>query len=591
MMKPVITQSAEKNFRELEMCLDRYFRAQVLPVMKQVKTDLSFRQQEETSRYMDSASARLMEMNNTPGIENIRMDTVLHHTGEWNSKTAEDYLEMCREQLQHSEHLEKDLSLLASMWRRQVIDLIGREQYDAKSQALGRDLADAYVCYRMDSQMVRYLVEEKTPKHSMDYIMSKGMGESLLGLLSCGTGHSPMENYILEEAEKAYAPTALERGAGKALGFGTDVMTTFGFGSWASVGRMAACEVLMEGARSLSEKSSTEEREVSVEEYISTGVFGAKDNVLGRWQKEGPRMSADGSRTAQELNEAMDGRLQLLSPEFLERWALVPDYHAMGEKKPEEPEISIPFLPGYDPNHPERYAAMEKAASASVREDQEEQQQIEQMEYKNGDIVLDEEVASLPQQQADGWGGMLSSLGLGDLGTVGRNMGYVISMLPDVMVGLFTGRTRSLDLKDNMLPLASVLVGLFVRNPLLKTLLIGMGGLNLLNKAGHEVVEGKRMADGVIRPGVREFRHYEDQELDPRMKDPEIKGNALFAVVDGVPSTIHLPPQTVAAWQAGALPINTLANAVLAKSDEMSRMARENYEERESRDNGVSRGL
>ena len=34
------------------------------------------------------------------------------------------------------------------------------------------------------------------------------------------------------------------------------------------------------------------------------------------------------------------------------------------------------------------------------------------------------------------------------------------------------------DLEDNMLPIASIVAGMFVRNPLLKMLLIGLGGMN-----------------------------------------------------------------------------------------------------------------
>ena len=62
-------------------------------------------------------------------------------------------------------------------------------------------------------------------------------------------------------------------------------------------------------------------------------------------------------------------------------------------------------------------------------------------------------------------------------------------MLPDMLVGLFTGKTKSINLKDNMMPIASIVTGMFVKNPILKMILIGMGGLNLLNKAGHETLD------------------------------------------------------------------------------------------------------
>ena len=42
------------------------------------------------------------------------------------------------------------------------------------------------------------------------------------------------------------------------------------------------------------------------------------------------------------------------------------------------------------------------------------------------------------------------------MGEISKNLGYVLAMLPDILVGMFTGRTKSLDLGDNVLPIASI---------------------------------------------------------------------------------------------------------------------------------------
>ena len=52
-------------------------------------------------------------------------------TGEWNSKTAEDYVEMCRERIAGNEDIASDLTLLAGEWRNAVVAEIGRERYDS----------------------------------------------------------------------------------------------------------------------------------------------------------------------------------------------------------------------------------------------------------------------------------------------------------------------------------------------------------------------------------------------------------------------------------------------------------------------------
>ena len=43
----------------------------------------------------------------------------------------------------------------------------------------------------------------------------------------------------------------------------------------------------------------------------------------------------------------------------------------------------------------------------------------------------------------DGWSGLLNNIGLDGIGDVTHNLGYVISMLPDVLLGLFTGKTET----------------------------------------------------------------------------------------------------------------------------------------------------
>lgn len=165
----------------------------------------------------------------------------------------------------------------------------------------------------------------------------------------------------------------------------------------------------------------------------------------------------------------------------------------------------------------------------------------------------------------------MSDLGFSGLGDIGKNLGYVIAMLPDILVGTMTGRTQSLHLRDNLIPIASIVAGMFIRNPLLKMVLIGMGGMNLLNKAGHESI------DRGNNPEVVRFKRYEDEELNPRITSPVINGSCLVANIDRTPCSITLPDNVVAAYQSGALPMNTLANAVLARHDANSRLASENY--------------
>ena len=157
-------------------------------------------------------------------------------------------------------------------------------------------------------------------------------------------------------------------------------------------------------------------------------------------------------------------------------------------------------------------------------------------------------------------------------------------MLPDVLVGLFTGKTKSLNMDNSLLPLASIVAGMFVKNPILKMLLMGMGGANLLNKAGHEVL-GRKQQEG-IAPTVEgsgaprvQNRQYPDAPLKPRISNPMLQGRCLVANIDHVPCTIQLPDSVIGAHQSGALPLNTLANAILAKNDQLRNLAAVQFEE------------
>ena len=205
-------------------------------------------------------------------------------------------------------------------------------------------------------------------------------------------------------------------------------------------------------------------------------------------------------------------------------------------------------------------------------------------EKQNETVTTTTQPQEIQQEQAQqtnqgGWTGLLSSFGLNELSDIGNNLGFVLAMLPDMLIGAFTGKSKSLGLKDNLMPLASIVAGMFVRNPIMKMVLIGMGGLNLVNKAGHEAIDDHRgQSQGAGSSMRANYKVYQDEELNARIIQPQIKGNCLIATIDKVPCTIALPDKVVDAYNQGALPLNTLANAVLAKNDQMRQLASENYE-------------
>ena len=92
----------------------------------------------------------------------------------------------------------------------------------------------------------------------------------------------------------------------------------------------------------------------------------------------------------------------------------------------------------------------------------------------------------------------------------------------------------------------------------------------LANK--RESNDGNAVSYGNTTAQAVQYKSYPDEPLNPRIANPVLQGNCLLATIDRVPYTIQLPEHVVGAYQAGALPLNTLAYAVLAKSDQMRQM-------------------
>lgn len=185
--------------------------------------------------------------------------------------------------------------------------------------------------------------------------------------------------------------------------------------------------------------------------------------------------------------------------------------------------------------------------------------------------------ASNAAEQNAGWGNALEQLGLNGFSDVTKNLGYVLAMLPDMIIGMFTGKTPNLKLQDNLMPLAAIVGGMFVKNPLLKMLLMGFGGANILNKAGHAAIE-----EGLNKSNnkaVTIYKSYENESLNPRIQNPAMKGCSMIATIDGVPCVVNISEAAADAYAKGAIPINTLANAVLRKYDESHALVSQKYEQ------------
>ena len=175
--------------------------------------------------------------------------------------------------------------------------------------------------------------------------------------------------------------------------------------------------------------------------------------------------------------------------------------------------------------------------------------------------------------QTSGWGKYLDNAELNGFSDVTKNLGYVFAMLPDMLIGMFTGKSSSFTIGNNILPLAAIAAGMFGHNPLLKLMLMGFGGVNLLNNAGHEAL-------GSSSPKItpRNYKQYADEPLNPRLNNVFMRGRSLIADIDNRPVVINISDTAVDAYEKKAIPLNTLANAILRKYDENRSMASNTYD-------------
>ena len=485
------------------------FEQRVAPVMDRVRDELSRRQSDELRRHMRSPAFILAGGAGPDGgaaSQAASLDT-LNLTGEWNSKTVEDYVRMVKKEL-------------------------GKEGIEITPE--------------IEAMMLDRMVDEHVPKSSIEYVMRKAGGNSLFGLAE-EMRKSPLQREIDERAEERYGPSAVEKGIGWAAGATADLLTMGGLGSGVAGGL----------------------KFVGADLALNAVI----DTVDAQQRRDVPKVIAPGHEEEwMEENERQEKREDSAvseAPETIQTGKETDMEENEGKKKDRT------VVDGIQTTVEGEISKQELEEAIRRKEQQAQPPQQEQ--------------ASPARDNTNGWQGILTGLGLNGIGEVGRNAGYILAMLPDILLGMFTGKTKSLGIKANLVPVAAIMAGLFVKNPLLKMTLIGLGGANLINKAGHEQLAKREGMQQESAPQARYLR-YEDEPMDPRIRDAEVRGNTLIATIDGIPVTIALPEKVTDAFRQGALPLGKLANAVLERCDGLQQIddARERFEQ-ESRTE--SRGL
>lgn len=592
-----------KRFAEIEALMGGYFHSHLAPVMRETQSYLTRKQVEEMKEYSTSLGG-ILSMMASAGQPMSDPYQTLKVTGEWNSKTTEDYIEMCKSKILASKEIQHDLAYVAGEWRNAVVEEIGRERYDALSGELGCDLAYAYVDYRVEQLMIDKLVKDRMPKSSADYIIRKAAESSLLGL-SQTLSRSPLAEEIDRRGEAAYRPSRLEKGTAKVLGASADTLMMGGVGSWATFARFVGADVAISAIAD--HFASKEPDSLSVEQCISKGVFGSDGNVFDGFRREAAAMPSEENTLVAEANGQLHKKIPVMNFNYTDWWKTgkteMPMWYgnnreSEGERNRAERYKDVPLVvaPGQEEAYLQYMARHEATTTGQAHVEGEQREKVEEVQKQT--VSAEEEAreeqtvqeAQTAQTNENGWDSLVRNLGLEGLGDVTGNLGYILAMLPDILLGVLTGKTQSLGIKDTLLPIASIVAGVFIKNPMLKMLLIGMGGANLLNKAGHEML-GREQPNRSTDGGNVQYKHYTDEPLNSRIVNPVLQGNTLIATIDRVPCTVQLSSTVADAYRAGALPLNTLVNAILAQSDRLRQIASQNYDNGETETVVRTRGI
>ncbi len=571
-----------QDFIELEHYFSKYFDAHIAPLAdKAVKDADASYLKEYGSLVSDSGLLGAVTLSGPRAAAAVAKSQSLDSYQNYWSNIQKSF----QKRFESSSDFKADFGKLIDAYQKAMIDKMGKEQYMAESRKYGQDLATWYVNNKILEKSLNRMAAHGAPKDSVEYLFQKGKQLSILGL----TQPSDWDGMRALQ-EQQYKPSKTEKMAAYGVGGLMDFAVM-------PVGGMKTAIIGTTAGAGIDIVFSSGNNRQNVDALVSRSVFG-NSWTLPETRKE--LVDAKDSDYLTALNAGMKKKVTLTNPSpALKQIAENNRFPLKGTfltETDDRDDIPMIVAPGMEEAYRRDLARLKQETPKPVKPQKKAEpipaptpHQTTVNSPSSAELNSYQQNYQYQPQRVNnnGWGGLFDSVGLTGFSDVFKNLGYVLAMLPDMMIGMFTGKTKSLSVQQNLLPIAAIVMGMFVRNPLLKMLLIGLGGANLLNKATHEIL-GETPSAKEVR-----YRPYADERLNARISHPQLNGNLLVATIDGVPSTVTLQESVVDAYQKGALPINTLANAVLAKYDEQRMEVEQNYERQmaESEHREISRGI
>ena len=423
--------------------------------MERVQKELRQKQLEEYGRHCSSWQSILASAAGPDGgmAASAAYNDTIYITGEWNSKTVEDYIDMVKEEL--------------------------------KKNSIQVDAV-------LEKKMIDHLIQQQMPKSTTEYILRKA-AEGTLFYIPQRVRTSPLQDHINKEGERLHNPSFWEEVTGDLLAWGGNAATTMGFGGFfgqlAMDGTVMATDAMAPGQ----EDNYKDQQRQKARQEVAT----ANKRVVSvpLWMLQQMGFTSIDKATDKQLKVALD-------------WATK---NAASQRKAVETAIEkgervIKFGSKVKSVSDATTSAKQyETFAASIKREMENRQErirnppiaeaeeqlirpeattnsLEQINSQNQN-GSDQQENQQPSGDYSGWNNLLGSMGLEGIGDTVNHLGVTLAMLPEMLLGIFTGRTKSIGMnKSTMLPLAAILSGSFIRNPFLKIPLMLWGGANLVNK-------------------------------------------------------------------------------------------------------------
>jgi len=480
---------------DLEYFFQKYFKFYIAPI-----ADSAVRK--AGSQFVEEGRDTIKGAGNTfgstmPGLDTFVINGKLSQTESYKSYWS-NVQQHFSKSFESDSRLTADMGHLVDEYQRTLLKIMGKDRYAKHSEKVGGDLATWYVNNKILEMSLSRMAEKGVPKSTLEYLIHKGSESSLLGL----TNPDDWTEMMSLQGNQ-YHPSRSEKIGGYVVGGAMDfaIMPVGGMKSivkWGAAG--AGLDIAFsEGGR-----------QETIDVMMSRAMYG-KTNILNLARK--CSVDINKSSTIQHLNKNMNHQIRL-DKDFDVYWnpsemnLFTPDTTIKEQKQNKESKgsksenknsknsskthnIPAPIAPEKEKEYMDSiktgaytlqsYKAdtpteQSKRAENNAAQNSAAPSYTTQNDTASNKVSQNQTLQKQATQSTNGWNGILSGVGLSGFSDVFKNMGYVLAMLPDMMLGMLTGRTKTLKVGDNLMPVAAIVMGMFVRNPLLKMLLIGLGG-------------------------------------------------------------------------------------------------------------------